>query len=198
VDSLGDAEVERLLEQAATAAHRALLLCMIDAGMKRDELLALRVSDLALGDRAEGTLTVQRGLATKRVRTRTVPLTTRLAEALTHQARGLGLDDQLFPLSTRGVDYIVREAGTRAELGNTGSLTPQRLRDTCAVRWMHQRLIRELAEPEVDATRRLEAEHDRELAELLGLAPESLSVERYRRAARRQLNRSKTSVLMDD
>jgi integrase/recombinase XerD len=195
IEPLDDSSVERLLETAATTAHRVLLLCMVDAGIKRDELLALQGRDLILDEEGSSRIAIQRGLTSSRVRTREIPVTARLAAALAHHIRELNPECVLFPLSTRGVDYIVRESGAHAGLSQSPALTPQRLRDTFAVRWLRNRLRLELAESDSDARRQLEATHDRELAELLGLVPETLSVERYRRAAHRELDRAETAVL---
>lgn len=183
VEPLSDEQVERLLAEAPGVAHRALFLLMLEAGLKREEVLALQVQDIGLEQ--GGAVQVSRALAAKRARARAVPLGGRLRAALEEHLRELGPADPLFPLSTRGVDFVVREAGKRAGVPPVGSLTPQRLRDTFAVRWLAERRRRERREPGPDARRRLEAGHDRELLELLGLSPATLAAGRYRRAAGR-------------
>lgn len=197
VEALSDEQVERLLAEAATEAHRTLLLLMLDAGLKREEVLALQVQDVSFED--GGTVRVSRALAAKRARSRLLALGGRLRAALGRHLRGLEPADPLFPLSTRGVDFVVREAGKRAGVPPVGGLTPQRLRDTYAVRWLARRLRRERAEPDPGARRRLEAAHDRELLQLLGLSPASLAAARYRRAARRlEQDRAEGAILAGD
>lgn len=190
-------QADRLVASAPTEAHQTLLLLMLDAGLKREEVLALEARDVSF-ENGGGSVQVSRAIAAKRVRARSVPLTPRLAGALRHHLQERAPHEALFELSTRGVDYIVREAGDRAGVPPHGALTPQRLRDSYAVGWLAERLPGERAELHQDAGRRLEAEHDRALTELLGLVPGSLAVARYRRAAARfQHDRAEAAGLSD-
>jgi site-specific recombinase XerD len=197
-EPLSPAELEALLAEPLATAHRALILAMLDAGLKREELLALTASDVVLGSRQGSFLLVSRVLAAKRVRARRVPLGQRPAAAFKDHVSALSPDALLFPLSTRGVDYIVREAGRRTGVPRRGGLTPQRLRDTFAARWIAERLASERAVFDANARRDLEARHDRELVEILGLSLNTMAVRRYRRAAARlEHNRPEAMVLAD-
>ena len=197
VEPLSDGQVERLLAEAPSNAHRVLLLLMLEAGLKREEVLALQAQDVDLEEGQDG-VQVSRALAAKRPRARRVPLTPRLRSALVAHLVELGPAEPLFSLSTRGVDFIVREAGKRAGVPAVGSLTPQRLRDTFAVRWLAARMRRERRETDSEARRRAEADHDRQLLELLGLSPASLAAARYRRAAGRLEHDRAEALLLTD
>lgn len=192
-EPLSGAEVAELLATVRSPEHRLLVLLMLEAGLKREEVLALRPADILLTGEREGYCTIRRGLAAKRVRERTVPLTARLVEALRPALERCPPDRPLLELSTRGVDYIVRELGQRAGVPLGGTLTPQRLRDTFAVAWLRERLAAygPLTSPLDEG---LEARLERELATLLGLSG-VLAVDRYLRVARQEQDRSEPFFL---
>jgi integrase/recombinase XerD len=195
-EPLADDELRRLLDEPFAAPHRVLILLMSEAGLKREETLALTWADVELFN-GSGRLWIRRALAAQRVRARSVPLTRLLAAVLREAAAERRSDERVVDLSTRGIDYVIREAGRRAGLRVGGKLTPQRLRDTFAVRFLTERLGREAALEDAGERRRLAAQHDAELAELLGLARGTLAVGRYRRAARQQQDRTEAQRLAD-
>lgn len=189
-DFLEAEAVERLIEATAHNPYwRALLLIMIDTGLKRDEVLALRPADLYLeAERAEDCYLVVRATeAAKRLRSRKLPLTPRLKEALlAHvEKRGRFLP-RLFDVTPRGINFIVETCGRTAGV-TTGAakLTPQVLRETFAVTQMRSRVAAErraqaTAVPQ-ETLHLLTLRHNQEILELLGLRDDPETARKYRR-----------------
>jgi integrase len=162
---------------------------MVDTGLKRDEVLALRPIDLYLeAERAEECyLVVRETEAAKRLRSRRLALTPRLKDALVaYLAKRGSTLARLFEVTPRGVNFIVETCGKTAGV-TTGAakLTPQVLRETFAVGQMRGR---------VDAERRAHAagapaehvhllvlRHNQEILELLGLRDDPETARKYRR-----------------
>jgi integrase len=186
---LDAAEAELVLAQAAhDPAWHALVLLLLDCGLKRDEVLALRAHDLALSrDAGEGHVTIRRTADSKRLRYRNVPLTARTCNALLRLLSVPLPGGRLFSLSVRGVNFVVETVGRKAEFARARKLTPEILRDTFAVgemlRWMS--VEREMATRGTppDELARLQREHDREVLQVLGLSRYSDAAPRYRAAA---------------
>jgi site-specific recombinase XerD len=204
------AELDALVQAAGTPHWRALMLCLVDTGLKRDELVALRTDDIELPPTAPppGRLHVRHRRATRRVRQRTLALSERLAAALAvvlpSQGTAMtGTDGEagsVFGLSARGVDFAVETCGRRAGVRLEQKITPQMVRDGFAAARMGTLLAREsemIAEPAVHRAAR--REHDRLLVRDLGLSDRSALPERYRRLlAGLQANRAKERSLHDD
>ena len=120
---LAPVEVDRLVGAVRTARDRAMLLAMVLVGLRRCEVLGLRLSDVQIADRR---LLVVEG---KGGHHRVVPAANRFFEALgdyLHDERpGSVCTDRIFvvlkgprrgrPLSAEGVDEIL--AGARARAG---------------------------------------------------------------------------------
>ncbi len=184
VTPLSGDEVDAIVA-ASGDGWRALVLCLVDAGLKRDELVALRAEDVEIIEGAEGPgrLHVRHRRASNRVRHRTLALTPRLAEALTPlvaaaEANGSGA---LFDLSGRGVDYIVEMCGQRGGVRPDQKLAPGMLRDAYAHARMRTFVAREadlVANPRLQ--REVRKEHDRLLLRELGLSETSNVAERCR------------------
>jgi site-specific recombinase XerD len=183
-------EIEAIVQAAASSVSwRALILSLTDAGLKRDEVVALRREDVELlepPDRADGSgrLHVRHRRAAKRVKQRTLGLTARLAESLADQlAAGEAASlETVFDLSARGVDFIVETCGRRAGVRPDSKITPKQLRDAfaCArIRTFQAREAEVLGDPATQ--RELRREHDALLIRELGLARASIVPERYRR-----------------
>lgn len=181
------AEVEAIVRAAMAASWRALILCLLDAGLKRDEVVALRCDDIELikGANGPGRLHVRHRRASKRVKQRTLALTVRLAEALSQQLADAAAAsrDSLFDLSPRGVDFVVETCGRRAGVRLDGKITPKQLRDAYACARIRTFLAREATVDPSDpaALAALRREHDALLVRELGLARASVVPSRYRR-----------------
>jgi integrase len=190
-------EAVRLVDAALSNSYwLAMVLTMLDAGLKRDELLALHVDDLLLPSpragtsaeaRGHGYLTVRRSAAASRPRPRTLPLTRRLATALRRYLAEHAPADRLFPATARGVNFIVETCGQRAGLTRFRRVTPQMLRDSFGAWAMAERMAREreaLERATSDAeVARLRERHNQEVADLLGLHDEVTATARYRALA---------------
>jgi integrase len=189
-DFLEAQAVDRLLDATAhNPFWRALLLIMIDTGLKRDEVLALRPLDLYLeAERAEECyLVVRETEAAKRLRSRRLTLTPRLRDALrVYLEKRAGITPRLFDVTPRGVNFIVETCGKLASV-TTGAarLTPQVLRETFAVAQMHARVEAERRAQASGASNEylhlLTMRHNQELLELLGLRDDPETARKYRR-----------------
>lgn len=180
-------EVARLIAAAGRPMWRALILTLLDTGLKRDELLALHPADVYLDPQQpdRSYLAVRATDQARRVRARTLRLTPRLVAELGPQIE-TGASERLFPISVRAVNAIVETTGERAGLRKRGAISPQMLRDTFAVQEVRRRLTVEVQADgngagahEVTALR---ARHDLEVCELLGLNAGGLNdpIARYR------------------
>jgi site-specific recombinase XerD len=169
---------------------RALVLLLLDTGLKRDEALALRVADVHLEPApADGSyLVVRETDAAKRLRSRKLPISARLRDALdayyASTPRGSG-ESRVFDVSVRGINFVVETCGSRAGIVTSKPrLTPQVLRETFAVTQMRARVREERRcqaegwNPE--ALQLLALRHDAELLDLLGLKDDPDTAQKYR------------------
>ena len=136
---LAPGEVDRLLGALRTDRDRAMVLAMVLAGLRRCEVLGLRIADVRTGDRA---LFIAEG---KGGHQRVVPVAGRFLQALgsyLHDERpAAAATDRLFvvlkgsrrglPLSAEGLDEILAGARRRAGLEHA---TCHELRHTCLTR----------------------------------------------------------------
>ena len=136
---LGPGEVDRLLAALRTHRDRAMVLAMLLAGLRRCEVLGLRLGDVQIGDRR---LVITEG---KGGHHRVVPVANGFFDALgayLHDERPSNADtDRVFvvlkgprrglPLSAEGVDEILDGARRRAGLAHA---TCHELRHTCLTR----------------------------------------------------------------
>jgi site-specific recombinase XerD len=136
---LAPGEVDRLLDALRTARDKAMVLAMVLAGLRRCEVLGLRMADVRVGDRR---LFVAEG---KGGHQRVVPVAGRFLQALggyLHDERpATAPTDRLFvvlkgprrglPLSAEGLDEILAGARRRAGLEHA---TCHELRHTCLTR----------------------------------------------------------------
>lgn len=184
-------EAQRILRTARqhSPLWHAVLSTLLETGLKRDELLSLRPSDVVLDpdDLSESFIRLQRRRDAERTRLRSMPVTRQLHTVLQEFLPGRPNPDQrLFELSPRGVDYVVEACGHLANVRTRGKLTPQLLRDTFAIRRVIEFIQRERtaaangASPEQLLS--MHAEHDAQLLRLLGLSTASTVAERYREA----------------
>lgn len=184
---LEDDEAERLIAAADRPLWRALIVTLLDTGLKRDEILALHPADVYLdSDHPERSyLTIRATSQARRVRARTLSLTSRAAIALARQIE-TGAEDRVFPVSVRAVNAIVEQCAKRAGIRKRGTVSPQMLRDTFAIRELRRRLRREEEARQAGASEReilsLQVRHDQDLCDLLGLAPLGMNnpIQRFR------------------
>jgi integrase len=198
---LEDDDALRLVEVTEDNAFwRALVVLMLDTGLKRDEVLALRVADIHLDDDdASGSyLVVRETDAAKRLRTRKLPVSERLRDALrayykapyhvqnppVPQPPRAG-DSRVFDISVRGINFIVEECGKRAGIVTSKPrLTPQALRETFAVIQMRA-YVQEERRCQARAwngeqMQLLTLRHDAEFLKLLGLKEDPDTARKYR------------------
>ena len=129
IEPIADEAMRRLLA-AAGVRDRAILLLLLDTGLRVSEAAALRLGDL----RADGTLKVHGKGGNERI----VPAGSTARQAIVRYLgqRGAGRpDDPLFlgrrgPLDARGIQQAVRRLKTR--IGVVGRLSPHSLRHTFA------------------------------------------------------------------
>src|SRR3989440_5103390 len=173
---------------------RALVLLLLDTGLKRDEALALRVADLHLeSPPADGSyLVVRETDAAKRLRSRKLPISARLRDALDEYyvsaPRGSG-ESRVFDVSVRGINFIVETCASRAGIVTSKPrLTPQALRETFAVTQMRGRVREERRRQaegwNPEALQLLALRHDAELLDLLGLKDDPDTAHKYRQLVR--------------
>jgi integrase/recombinase XerD len=180
-------EVERLLAAAERPLWRALLLTLLDTGLKRDEVLALHPADVHLEPTASGNgyLIVRATEQARKVRSRLLPLSERLATDLKQRIENES-GERLFPVSVRAINFIVETCGERAGLRKRGTISPQMLRDTFAVKEVRRRVAEETRRRSAGASTvelaSLRQRHDREVLDLLGLSPADSNdpIARYR------------------
>jgi site-specific recombinase XerD len=179
-------ESERLLATAERPLWRALLLTLLDTGLKRDEVLALHPADVHLEPSGSaGYLVIRATDQARKVRSRLLPLSERLATELRSRIEGTS-DERLFPLSVRAINFIVETCGKRAGLRKRGTISPQMLRDTFAVREVRRRVAEEARRRSDGASTTeltsLRQRHDQEILDLLGLSPSDTTdpIARYR------------------
>ena len=176
---LSGVQADAIVRAAGSPSWMALVTCLVDCGLKRDELLALRWQDVDLKERL---VHVRRRQASQRARRRTLALTERLVSALqTHHARSLG-KSAVFQLSARGIDFIVEACGRRAGVRPGEKVTPQMLRDAYAIGRVALFVERERALGDNNEARsNLARGHERTLLRELGLSDQSVAATRYRR-----------------
>jgi site-specific recombinase XerD len=116
---LSQEEVRRMIDAATNLLHRTLLMTLYSTGMRRAELIRLKVSDI---DSQRMVIHIRQGKGSK---DRDVPLSPKLLETLREYWRWMKPQSYLFPgqrerrtknlpLSTKAVYLACREAACRA------------------------------------------------------------------------------------
>jgi site-specific recombinase XerD len=189
---LEDDQVTALLKAASEhRAWEALLLVLVETGLKRDEVVALGRTDIVLApdERGESYLVVRETERAKRLRSRRLEIPPAAAAVLSAYLREATAGERFFDISPRGVNFIVETCGMRAHIVTRGPrLTPQTLRETFAVRQMRRMVADEDAQRAAglggETIAALMERHDRELLRLLGLYEEPESARKYRKLVR--------------
>lgn len=179
---LTPAETAAIIEAAMNPAWAALIGCLLDCGLKRDELVALRWDDVDLdATPPPGLLHVRHRAASQRARRRTLALTDRLAGALATLRQQGGHEGAVFDLSARGVDFIVETCARRGGVRPREKVTPQMLRDAYACKRVRAFLVIERTDADdPDAHADTIRDHDQTLLRELGLSDHSGAASRYR------------------
>jgi integrase/recombinase XerD len=129
---LSQEEVTRLIDSAANLSHRAMLMTLYSTGLRRSELVRLKVEDI---DSQRMTIHIRQG---KRKKDRVVPLSPKLLETLREYWRKAKPQTYLFPgqsgddvpLTTKAVWHACRGAVRRA--GIQKRISPHSLRHSYA------------------------------------------------------------------
>jgi integrase len=197
-------EVGAIVLAAVNPVWQVLVLCLVDCGLKRDEVVALRWEDIEIDGhgvgRSDGLLHVRHRRATRRVRQRTLGLTARLQAALfAVQAETQPDDGSVLGISARGIDFVVETCARRAGVRPDQKITPQMLRDAYGHARVRAFREREAALGQSDGQRaQARATHNSLLLRELGLSPTSAVADRYRAMVERlEPDRSK-EVDLDD
>ena len=198
-DPLTPRETEALVEAASSLPWKALMLVLLDTGLKRDEVVALRWQDIELSADSETSprLHVQHRRSSKRVRQRTLGITPRLVEALTSLGAAPRPEDgSVFGISARGIDFAVETCGKRAGIRVDQKITPQMLRDAFAC--ARARHFRDLERADGGGETNVRREHDRLILRELGLSSSSVAADRYRAMVERlESDRTEETTLND-
>jgi integrase/recombinase XerD len=124
-------EVTRLIDSAANLSHRAMLMTLYSTGLRRSELVRLKVEDI---DSQRMVIHIHQG---KRKKDRIVPLSPKLLETLREYWRRAKPQTYLFPgqhgdvpLTTKAVWHACRGAVRRA--GIQKRISPHSLRHSYA------------------------------------------------------------------
>lgn len=167
-DIITPAEADRLIEQAGDDAHDyCVLIVLMDAGPKREELLKLRIKDFGVSPDYRPMVRINTG---HRKKEREICLRESFAEAFKKYSAGLADDDYFCQLDERRINEWLGEM--RQKAGISKSVSCQLLRDYCG------------------ATRVRKGENIDEVLILLGYARTSLNDDvrdKYRALAARTL-----------
>lgn len=135
---LYDDEVKRLLEKAAEEPRmHCLVYLVLHAGLKKEEVIGLKVEHIDLSNAATPTLTVHFAAATnKQHRERRLTLPAEFTDILKRYMAKYHPTDELFVCTDRNLNYILARAVKAA--GIQKRVTLQLLRDTFAVQQLRE------------------------------------------------------------
>ena len=126
-------EVARLVAAASEDLRCHLLVCLLlEAGLKKEEVLGLRVQDVDLTDPEQPAIEVHFPRRAVQRRERRMRLTADWGALYQRYLEQFRPVDQVFACTGRNLNYILAAATRRAQL--TKEVTLQRLRDVFAVR----------------------------------------------------------------
>ncbi len=129
-------ECEQLLKAASTDVRLYLmLLIVLETGMKKEELLTLRVSHFDVSNKYAPEVWI-RHTGEKVKKDRKLKLPPELTPAFNTYIAAFGITDTLFPYTPRFIELTIAGGAKRA--GITKRVTAQVLRDTCAVRLLRR------------------------------------------------------------
>lgn len=154
--TLNEREVETFLKSAKSDRYQLLIMIMLDAGLRVNEVVQLRKSDLWQADAPAHTIYVRPEIAKGRI-SRFVPTTERIKAAITAfdstgffsetlNPNGFAFPgrDMKMPISTRQVERVTKIVGLKSI---NRPVNPHMLRHTFATRLMrvtNARVVQEL------------------------------------------------------
>lgn len=129
-------ECQRLL-QTASCDPRAylLILLLLETGIKKAELLALRTEHFDFSDPYSPVLWIKY-TGKKALKSRKLQLPAAIMPVFADYRTRYIIQEKLFPYTPRLIEYILTATAARA--GITKKVTAQILRDTCAVRLLNR------------------------------------------------------------
>lgn len=132
-------EIERLETAAAEDSRsQCLVMLLLHAGLKKEEVMALQLSHFDLSDPARPTVSVQFTDQVKQRKQRTLTLPPEFTEAYQRYLANYRPQDKVFDCTDRNLNYILARAVRKARIQKR--VTLQLLRDTYAVRQIEQGL----------------------------------------------------------
>jgi site-specific recombinase XerD len=132
-------EIERLEEAAAEDSRsQSLVMLLLHAGLKKEEVMALQIGSFDLSDPARPTVSVQFTDQVKQRKQRTLTLPPEFTEAYQRYLANYKPQDKVFDCTDRNLNYILARAVRKARIQKR--VTLQLLRDTFAVRQIEQGL----------------------------------------------------------
>lgn len=131
------AECQRLLQTASINPRAYLLiLLLLETGIKKAELLALRAERFDFSDPYSPVLWITY-TGKKAAKSRKLQLLAAIVPVFADYRTQYLIQEKLFPYTPRLIEYILTATAARA--GITKKVTAQILRDTCAVRLLNRR-----------------------------------------------------------
>lgn len=132
-EMLSEEEIERLETAAAEESRsRCLVMLLLHAGLKKEEVMALQLNHFDLTDPAHPTVSVQFTDQIKQRKQRTLTLPPEFAEAFERYLTKYKPQGKVFDCTDRNLNYILARAVRKAHIQKR--VTLQLLRDTYAVR----------------------------------------------------------------
>src|SRR5688572_30665214 len=133
---LFETECAALLTTASNDPRTYLLfLLFLEAGIKLEELFALRVSHFDFSNRYAPEMTIKH-YGEKEKKSRKLKLPGDIIPVFTDYVAGYKVDDVLFPYTPRFVRYLITEIAEK--VGVKKKVSAQILRDTCAIRQLRR------------------------------------------------------------
>lgn len=130
------AECERLLELASPDSRDYLVvLLLLESGIKKQELMNIRLADIDLSNPYRPTLWIRH--ERNRNKETKLRLPTEFSRVLEGYVEKYKPRERLLECTGRHVNNILHNLAERAGIGK--SISPQMLRDTCAVRELQKR-----------------------------------------------------------
>lgn len=131
VAKLVEATRQMLNAQKSDARPYLLVTLLLTTGVKKSEVMAIRLSDLELSEPQRGVLYIRYDDARKRHKERKLKLPPDFAETFHRYREQYQPKDRLFECTARNLEYILADLAKITGLGDTVSF--ESLRWTCAV-----------------------------------------------------------------
>jgi site-specific recombinase XerD len=130
-------EIDRLEEAAAEESRsQCLVMLLLHAGLKKEEVMALQLNHFDLSDPAQPTVSVQFTDQVKQRKHRTMTLPPAFTEAFQRYLNKYRPQEKVFDCTDRNLNYILARAVRKAHIQKR--VTLQLLRDTYAVHQLQE------------------------------------------------------------